>query len=111
MHGAPFACGPAHRNCGDAVTVHFPFAHRTNQRIFTLASAEARHGGLAQLARALAWHARGHRFDSDILHPRLNDGVPKGAPFFVVWQGLQKVLLSLMSPCKIPDGIKQLCQT
>ena len=26
------------------------------------------HGGLAQLARALAWHARGHRFDPDILH-------------------------------------------
>ena len=26
-------------------------------------------GGLAQLARALAWHARGHRFDPDILHP------------------------------------------
>jgi hypothetical protein len=26
------------------------------------------HGGLAQLARALAWHARGRRFDSDILH-------------------------------------------
>src|SRR3546814_5840191 len=26
------------------------------------------HGELAQLARALAWHARGHRFDSDILH-------------------------------------------
>ena len=25
-------------------------------------------GGLAQLARALAWHARGHRFESDILH-------------------------------------------
>ena len=25
-------------------------------------------GGLAQLARALAWHARGHRFDPDILH-------------------------------------------
>ena len=25
-------------------------------------------GGLAQLARAFAWHARGHRFDSDILH-------------------------------------------
>ena len=25
-------------------------------------------GVLAQLARALAWHARGHRFDSDILH-------------------------------------------
>ena len=29
-------------------------------------------GGLAQLARALAWHARGHRFDSDILHLRPN---------------------------------------
>ena len=28
----------------------------------------ATHGGLAQLARAFAWHARGHRFDSDILH-------------------------------------------
>ena len=28
-------------------------------------------GGLAQLARALAWHARGHRFESDILHFRL----------------------------------------
>ena len=27
-----------------------------------------RNGGLAQLARALALHARGHRFDSDILH-------------------------------------------
>ena len=26
------------------------------------------YGGLAQLARALAWHARGHRFDPDILH-------------------------------------------
>ena len=25
-------------------------------------------GGLAQLARALAWHARGHQFDPDILH-------------------------------------------
>src|SRR6188768_4296503 len=27
-------------------------------------------GGLAQLARALAWHARGHRFDSGILHKK-----------------------------------------
>src|SRR5690554_3014825 len=27
-----------------------------------------RNGGLAQLARALAWQARGHRFDSDNLH-------------------------------------------
>jgi len=28
-------------------------------------------GELAQLARALAWHARGHRFDSGILHRHL----------------------------------------
>ena len=26
-------------------------------------------GGLAHLARALAWQARGGRFESDILHP------------------------------------------
>ena len=41
---------------------------------FFLESAEnflllpAHEGGLAQLARALAWHARGHEFDSRILH-------------------------------------------
>jgi hypothetical protein len=29
-----------------------------------------KNGGLAQLARALAWHVRGHRFDPDILHPK-----------------------------------------
>ena len=29
--------------------------------------------GLAQLARALALQARGHRFDSDILHYPLKD--------------------------------------
>ena len=28
-------------------------------------------GGLAQLARALAWHARGQRFESVILHVSL----------------------------------------
>ena len=28
-------------------------------------------GGLAQLARALALHARGHRFESDILHQNM----------------------------------------
>jgi hypothetical protein len=27
-------------------------------------------GGLAQLARVLAWQARGHRFESDILHTK-----------------------------------------
>ena len=30
--------------------------------------AAANEGALAQLARALAWHARGHRFDSVMLH-------------------------------------------
>ena len=25
-------------------------------------------GALAQLARALQWHCRGHRFESDMLH-------------------------------------------
>ena len=37
-------------------------------------------GGLAQLARALAWHARGHRFESDILHKRV---MQKHRSFFV----------------------------
>ena len=32
------------------------------------AKATADEGGLAQLARALALQAKGHRFDSDILH-------------------------------------------
>ena len=60
-------------------------AHRAIQRIFT-AALKGEDGGLAQLARALAWHARGHRFDSDILHPYRTDGVPQGAPFFVDWE-------------------------
>jgi hypothetical protein len=34
------------------------------------AEATADEGGLAQLARALALQAKGHRFDSDILHVR-----------------------------------------
>ena len=33
----------------------------------------AANGALAQLARALAWHARGHRFDPDILHCPLHE--------------------------------------
>ena len=32
-------------------------------------------GALAQLARALAWHARGHRFDSVMLHKPRQGGV------------------------------------
>jgi hypothetical protein len=41
-------------------------------------SGKAKNGGLAQLARALAWHARGHRFDSDILHSRSNQKATLG---------------------------------
>ena len=41
-------------------------------------------GGLAQLARAFAWHARGHRFDSDILHLLIKPfQFSFGAVFFV----------------------------
>ena len=36
------------------------------------AKAPAAEGGLAQLARALALQAKGHRFDSDILHINLS---------------------------------------
>ena len=46
-------------------------------------------GGLAQLARALAWQARGHRFESGILHNKAQaNTVPRGAVFFVLyaWQ-------------------------
>ena len=42
---------------------------RFGSRLFFPASCLLYYGGLAQLARALAWHARGHRFDPDILHP------------------------------------------
>jgi hypothetical protein len=39
-----------------------------NSKIINLFISELIEGGLAQLARALAWHVRGHRFDPDILH-------------------------------------------
>ena len=42
-----------------------------------------RPGGLAQLARALAWHARGHRFDSDILHNKTKPLPLEGVLFFL----------------------------
>ena len=38
-------------------------------------------GGLAQLARAPALHAGGHRFDSDILHTGRSARPPSGAAF------------------------------
>ena len=39
-------------------------------------------GGLAQLARALAWHARGHQFESGILHS-IKKAVSAGSSFFI----------------------------
>ncbi len=39
-------------------------------------------GELAQLARALAWHARGHRFDSGILH---HNQPPSGGFLFSIY--------------------------
>ena len=45
----------------------------------------AHNGGLAQLARALAWHARGHEFDSRILHTRRQ---PIGCLFLCVENGV-----------------------
>ena len=39
--------------------------------VFLQPQSKAR-GALAQLARALAWHARGHRFDSVMLHKTKN---------------------------------------
>lgn len=43
-------------------------------------------GGLAQLARALAWHARGRRFDPDTLH--VKEKTKKFSPFLFYSYGL-----------------------
>ena len=52
-------------------------------------------GGLAQLARALAWHARGHRFDPDILHPP-----HYGESFFdILRQKRHKIRISVTPSC------------
>ena len=47
--------------------LHFD-AFEKSINVFQVVQPETHEGGLAQLARALAWHARGHRFDPDILH-------------------------------------------
>lgn len=39
--------------------------------LFYFCGVKKNYGGLAQLARALAWHARGRRFDPDTLHSRV----------------------------------------
>ena len=40
-------------------------------------------GGLAQLARAFAWHAKGHRFDSGNLHLTGAIEGRQGCPAFI----------------------------
>ena len=56
------------------------FGYSTKINIF----AALQNGGLAQLARALAWHARGHRFDPDILHLSIKGFNEKLRPFFIM---------------------------
>lgn len=40
-------------------------------------------GALAQLARALRWQCRGHRFDSDMLHRKI--GILRSIPIFLIF--------------------------
>ena len=51
-----------------------------NKMHLYLQSGSFYYGGLAQLARALAWHARGHRFESGILHKMVQLHIE---PFFL----------------------------
>ena len=61
-----------------AVKIHFrrffPSVNCRNKKIRL--SLHPQQGGLAQLARALAWHARGHEFESRILHQSDGNGSP-----------------------------------
>ena len=54
-------------------------------------------GGLAQLARALAWHARGRRFDSDILHNHYLKPYREICRAFVLHIDINKELLCRLS--------------
>ena len=54
-------------------------------------------GGLAQLARAFAWHARGHRFDSDILHP-ITKKASEWKPFLLDIGNVQPLIRAIKLP-------------
>jgi hypothetical protein len=41
--------------------------------------------GISSVGRALAWHARGHRFESGILHLK-HEGGYLIVTFFILWQ-------------------------
>ena len=45
----------------------------TKRKKIRLGQGNGGQGGLAQLARALDLHSRGHRFDSDILHEKAEE--------------------------------------
>ncbi len=60
-------------------------------------------GGLAQLARAFAWHARGHRFDSDILHIENTSFAKFRKAFFVSDKTLIKLKVKNKEVTKTKD--------
>ena len=53
-------------------------------------------GALAQLARALAWHARGHRFDSVMLHKKETHWIPAGFFFYCFSSSIARCKISSM---------------
>ena len=54
------------------------------------------YGGLAQLARALAWHARGHRFDPDILH-----FAPHGLSFMIYHLANAREIFDILTQARL----------
>jgi peptidoglycan biosynthesis protein MviN/MurJ (putative lipid II flippase) len=60
------------------------------------------YGGLAQLARALAWHARGHRFDPDILHNNEIKAFRKLEAFIVLENTIIQILSLVLMDQSIP---------
>ena len=70
-------------------------------------------GGLAQLARALAWHARGHEFESRILHHK--NGTIEDGPVFSVFPAVsaapaQTAQTAQKHPCRPPPATLAIIQ-
>ncbi len=77
--GRPALPPPNGSNGNPAVDFFRPlFGNKKNFRYLC-----THNGGLAQLARALAWHARGHQFDPGILHNPGKDGYKSILYFFI----------------------------
>ncbi len=64
------ASGPQGNGCDSVPVVEWTLEAQQvrKSRPFSFLYSRICFGGLAQLARALAWHARGQRFESVILH-------------------------------------------